>query len=190
MIAVRIHRVADAVVEGVTRDAAPAGVRAVDPELQAAFLDIAVEIEVADAGLHERVGVALVDLEDTVHALQIEHDAARQHGCRAAVAEIAARRYRVKRNTELGGDADDFKHLLGRIGSHGSRGHFFFGLAHERRISVAVQRDVLVAREHPFGPHHRSEAGDGPLEIPLTDPRWYAHRLAPAIEATSLARRG
>src|SRR5688572_399887 len=182
MIAVRIHRVADAVVEGVTRDAAPAGVRAVDPELQAAFLDIAVEIEVADAGLHQRVGIALVDLEDAVHALQIEDDAARQHRCRAAITQVAARRDRIKRYAELIGNTNNFLHLLGRLRRYRRRGDLLLGLVPKRRVSVAVQRRVLVGREHPLAPDDRLEPRHGSGEISLADSRWYAHPLAPRIE--------
>src|SRR5204863_4436938 len=109
--------------------------------------------------------------------------------CRAAVAQVSARGDRVKRNTELVGDADDFAHLLRGIGRHGGRRHFLLGLPDERRVRVAIQRDVLVAREDPIGPDHRRKAGKGPLKIPLADARWYAHALvAPRISRARLAR--
>jgi hypothetical protein len=66
---------------------------------------------VADARFDQRVGVALVDVEDAVHPLQVEDDAARQ--------------YRRRRD-------------------------LLFLLAPERRVGITVERDVLVAREHPL----------------------------------------
>src|SRR5690606_19858243 len=94
VIAVRQRRASRAALEGVADEAAPAGIGAVDPEPQAALADVAVEIEVADAGLDERVREILVDLDDLVHALQVEHDAAGVDGRRAAVGEVAAGRDR------------------------------------------------------------------------------------------------
>ena len=58
VIAVLRHRVAAAVIERVADHAAPAGIRAVDPDLELVLLDVAIEVEVAHAGLDERVGVA------------------------------------------------------------------------------------------------------------------------------------
>ena len=45
-----------------------------------------IEIEVADAGLDEARLVPLVDVEDPVHALQVEDDAAR-------IRQVQIRRY-------------------------------------------------------------------------------------------------
>ena len=57
------------------RSRCPSPGRGIDPKLELALLDVAIQIEIAHAGLDERIGVALVDLEDAVHPLQIEHDA-------------------------------------------------------------------------------------------------------------------
>ena len=73
---------------------------------------MAVEIEVTDAGLHQRIRVALVDLQYPVHSLQIEHDTARNDGRGAAVTQVPARRDRIERNAELVRDPNDLLDLL------------------------------------------------------------------------------
>ena len=67
------HRSAPAAaIEGIAHGAAPAGIGGIDPHFQLAILDVAIEIEIADARLDQRVGVLFVDFEDAVHALQVE----------------------------------------------------------------------------------------------------------------------
>src|SRR5262245_40778124 len=90
-----------AAVERVAHEAAPARIGRVDPEWNLVRAQMAVEIEVADAGLDEARLVARADVQDAVHALQIEDDAARIRGCRAAVRQVAARRDRIQREAVL-----------------------------------------------------------------------------------------
>ena len=119
MIAERAERVADAVIERIADGTAPAGIWAVDPDLEAALFDVAVEIEVRDAGLDEREAAPVVDLENPVHALQVDDDAAREIRRRAAVTQVLAGRDRIKRNAMRVGDANDRLHLLDGRRNHG-----------------------------------------------------------------------
>jgi hypothetical protein len=76
VVAILAERVADAVIEGVTDDAAPPRVRRIDPELELALLNMAVEVEVRHAGLDDGAAAPFVDVEDPVHALEVDDDAA------------------------------------------------------------------------------------------------------------------
>ncbi len=58
VIAIVRRGVATPAIEGIADDAAPAGVRAVDPDFELVLLDVAVQVEIADAGFHQCVGVA------------------------------------------------------------------------------------------------------------------------------------
>jgi hypothetical protein len=85
------RRAAAAALERVADGAAPAGIGGIDPNLEPALLDVAIQIEVADAGLDDGVVRLVVDLDDAVHALQVDDDAARVGGRRAAVAQVLPR---------------------------------------------------------------------------------------------------
>ena len=150
VIAILAERVADAVIERVADDAAPTGVGRIDPELELALLNVAVEIEVDDAGLDDRAAAPFVDGDDAVHALQIDDDAARQDRRRAAVAQVLARRDRVQRQLVLVRDAHDLLHLLDVDRRDGGRREPFRRLVAFRRVRVAIERDVLVGLEHPL----------------------------------------
>ena len=63
-----VRQVGDAVVERVADDAAPAEVGDGEHEVVPAGLQRVVEVEPAHAGLDDRVGELVVDLEDAVHA--------------------------------------------------------------------------------------------------------------------------
>ncbi len=69
-------------------------------------------------------------------------------------------------------------HLLGRVRRDGGRGDLLLGLAPERRVRVAIERDVLVAREHPSAPDDR-EALERALEIRFADARRNGHVAVP-----------
>ena len=101
--------------------------------------------------------IAVVDLDDAVHPLEVEHHAAGIGGRRAAAAEVLTRRDRVERNAALVGDADHRLHLLGRAGRHGSRRAAVLGQTSQRGIGVAVMRHVLVGREDPVLADHAGE---------------------------------
>ncbi len=150
VVAVRQRRASGAVVERVADHTAPARVGAVDPELQLAVANVAIQIEVADARLDECVCLVFVQIEHLVHALQIEHDAARVHGRGAAIGEVAAGGDRVQRHRVLVRGTHDLLYLLYRFRRY-SRGSDAFALfAPERRVRVAVGVHVVVAREYPL----------------------------------------
>jgi hypothetical protein len=150
VIAVLAEGVADAVIERVADDATPSGVRRIDPQLQIALLDVAVEIEVADARLHDGAAAPLVDGDDSVHALEIDHDATRQNRRRAAIAQVLAGRDRIERQLVLVGNAHDLLHLLDADRRHGGRREPLRRLIALRRIRVAIERHILVGLEHPL----------------------------------------
>ena len=98
MVAVRVRRIAGAVIERVADDAAPARIRAVDPELEVPLADVPIEVEIADARLDERVGLRSSTSRMRFMRLRSSTTLPERTGRRAAVAEIAARRDRVERN--------------------------------------------------------------------------------------------
>jgi predicted ATPase len=100
----------------------------------------------------------LVDGDDSVHALQIDDDAARQNRRGAAIPQVLARRDRIKRELVLVRDTHDLLHLLHARRRHGGRREPFCRLVALRRIRVAIECDVLVALEHPL-------LADGGLEL-------------------------
>ncbi len=153
------HRVAHAAIERIAEQAAPGDIGTVDPDLKALFPDIAVEVEVADTGLHEREVALVIDAQDPVHALQIDDDAAAQVGGGAAVGVVLTGRYRVQRRPEAVGDADDFLHLLDGCGRDGRRGQ-----RTPRMTEVAIELEVLVGREDPLLANGRGELANGVRE--------------------------
>ena len=111
------------------------------------LLDVLVQIEVADAGLDQRVAELLVHLEDAIHATEVEHDRAREHRRRAAVGEILAARDGPQRDAELIGDLDDLLHLLSGIRrNRGARLVAAFVVGDRVRIVVTLDR---LAGKHP-----------------------------------------
>jgi hypothetical protein len=161
------HRVAAAVIERVADQAAPTRVRAVHPNVELVLLDVAIEIEVAHARLDERRRVLLADLEDAVHALQVEHDAPREIRSRAAVTQVLTGRDRVERNPVGVRGAHDRPHLLHRVRRDGRRSGSLLGLALERGVRVAVERDVGIAREHPLRADCLLEGAQCAIEVRL-----------------------
>ncbi len=137
---------------------------------------MAVEVEIGDARLDQHIGVALVDLEDPVHPLQVEHDAAGQHRRGAAIAEVLAGRDRIDRDLQGVGDAHHRLNFLDVRGRHGGGDHPLFGLAVERRIGVAIEVGVLIGGEHPVLADGGLELGDRLVEVALADARGKSHR--------------
>jgi len=141
--------------------------------------DITVEIEVADAGLDQRVGVALVDLEYPIHPLQVEHHAAGKHGSRSAVAEIPARGDRIDRNPVAVSNPDDALHLLDAIWRDSRGSYDFVGFAEKRRIGVAIEGDILVAGENPLFADGLFELLDSLGKIIKAHAGWNVHSGLP-----------
>ncbi len=182
VIAVEAHRVADAVIERVADRRAPARVRRVDPHLEIAVLNVAVEVDVRHAGLDEREVALRVDLEHAIHALQVHGHAAAHVRRRPAVREVLAGRDRVERDLVLVGGADDRLHLLGRVRPDGRRRDQLVRLILDVGEVIAVRMDVFVAREDPFLADGRFEFFDRSREILRADSGWqYRHAPSPLL---------
>ena len=181
MVAIGAPRIADAMIERVADHAAPARVRAVDEHLQVAVLDVAVQVEVGHARLDDGVVALVVDLDDAVHALEIEHDAAGEVGCGTAVAEVAAGRDRIDRDAiavRRAHDRLDFIHVVRR-----DRGgdQDLLGLVLHRRVGVAVQARILVLGEYPVASHGVLEFAESRLEVLFVNARGYRHHNSPVF---------
>jgi hypothetical protein len=180
VVAIKAHRVADAVIQRVADRAAPTRIRRVDPQLQAAVLNVAIQVDVRDAGLDEREVAPRVHLEHAIHSLEIHGNAAAHVRRRAAVREILARRDRVQRNLELVRSANDRLHLLGGIRSHGGRRDQLVRLILDIGEVIAIRVDVLIAREHPVLADGRFELFDRGCEILRAYSGWQdGHRRSP-----------
>jgi hypothetical protein len=94
--------------------------------------------------------ISVVDLDDPVHAFEIDDDRARQRGRCAAVSQIPSRRHRPQGNPVGVGGPDDRLHLLDALRRDRCRRHPVFGFVPERRVGVAVEREVVVVREDPL----------------------------------------
>jgi hypothetical protein len=179
MVPVPGMRIAAAIVERVADHAAPAGIRAVDPEIEFPVLDVAVEIEIGDTRLDKDISVALVDLEDAVHALEIEDNAPREDRCSTAITQILAGRDRIDRDAFLIGDAHHRLDFLCADRRDRSGGEPLFRFVPEDGIGVAMGLQVLVRGEDPVSTHHGPEARQRGGEISGAHARRRSHALAP-----------
>src|SRR5271154_2833786 len=150
MVAIQRSQIAAATIERIANRAAPAGIGNIHPQLESLFLNIAIEVKIADSRLNERVRVGLIDLENPIHALQIQNHAARIRGRRTAISKIFSRRDWIDRNLVLVRDPDDLLHLFDIIRSDGRGRDQLVCLSPERRVSIAIERYVFVARENPL----------------------------------------
>src|SRR5262249_31842606 len=80
-----------------------------------AVLEVVEEVEEAHAGLDDRVGELVVDLQHAVHAPEADLDRVPDPRCRAAVGEVAALTECPQRNAELVGDANDLLDVGDRV---------------------------------------------------------------------------
>ena len=111
MIAEIGHGVANASLQRIADRTAPAGIGTIDHQLQTAFFNGAIEIEIGDARLDQSEGTGFIKLDHLVHALQIDNDAAGHIGRRATITEILSGRDRKQRNAIFAGDAHNGLHL-------------------------------------------------------------------------------
>jgi hypothetical protein len=74
----------------------------------------------------------VVDLEDAVHALEIDDDTTGVRGRCTAIAEVPARRDGPQWDAIAVGDSDDGLHLLDGIGRDGRGRNTIVGFAFER----------------------------------------------------------
>src|ERR1700733_4308324 len=114
MIAIRAA--ADAVLERVAGRTAPARIRRVDTQLEFVLADVSVQIKIADARLHHAIRTGLVDLEDAVHALEIQHDRAVVDRRAATIGQIASGRDWIEWNAIFIRDPHQRLHLVDRGG--------------------------------------------------------------------------
>src|ERR1700722_3266278 len=188
MVAILRHQVAASTIERISNRTPPAGIGDIDPKLQTLFLDVAIEIEVADAGLDQRVGVLLIDLQDPIHAFQIEHDTAGIDWRCAAVAEVLSGGNRIDGDLEGVGDAYDFLYLFDVVRGHGGGSDQFIRFAPERGVGVAIQSDIFVAGENPFLAHGLFKLLQCSSEITLTHTRRNSHLSSEARLGTPTSR--
>ena len=190
MVAETIGGIADTVVERVSDRTAPARVRTIDPELEPLALDIAVEVEVRDAGLDQRERPGLVHPQDPVHPFQIEHDAARQVRRRTAVAQILTGGNRIDGNAITVRGSHDLLDFLDAERRNGGRYRDLLGLAAERRIGILVHCDIVVARKDPLAADGVAELLEHGIPVGCRDSRWNGHNGAPVTEPWLTARSG
>lgn len=142
-----IRRVADAVVQRIAHDGAPAIARHRHPAFSAIALDMLVEVVEADPRLDDAVSQLVVIFEDLVHPAQIQDDAARQARRGRAIAQILAARDRPERNLVLVGEAENRLHFLHAAGRYRCRRRKIrFGAW---RVNICIGVAVEVGGKHP-----------------------------------------
>ncbi len=180
MVAVEAQGVADAVVQRIADGAAPARVGGVDPDLQPAVLDVAVEVEIGDARLNQGEMALGVDLQHAVHPLQVDDDAAADIGAGAAIGVVLAGGDRVERDPVPVGCPDNGLDLLHRVRANGGRGDQLIGLVLGHRERVPIREQVVVRGEDPVLPDGGLEFPKGGCEVLRADAgRQYRHDPCP-----------
>ena len=102
-----------------------------------------------------------VDLDDPVHPLQVENDAAGQGGGGSAVAQILARGDGIDRNAIPVGDLDQLDDLVRIVRRHRRGRGALIGFAPQDRVGVAIEFQVLVGSEEPLVPDDTRELPSG-----------------------------
>nr|ART39915.1 J191 [uncultured bacterium] len=161
---VGVGRVTGAVFERIADNAAPAGRRAVDPQLVALLLQVLVELEVGHARLDQAVARILIHFQDAVHALQIQHQVAGLLGRRAAIGEVLAVAVGPQRQLVLVGDLQHGLHFGHRGGRDGHRRHARFRHHGGHVVQIGLQIPLRV-REDPGRAHDLADFRQGGLEI-------------------------
>src|SRR5438067_4741350 len=92
---------ANAMIQRVAHHAPPTRIGAVDPDFELVAANMAMQVEVGDAGFDNRKMTLIVDLDDLVHPLEVDYHAAGKIRCGPAVAQVLAGRNRVEGNAEL-----------------------------------------------------------------------------------------
>lgn len=139
---IAVRRVAGATFQRRAHDAAPTGIRHIQPQLQPFLLDVVVQIEKAHARLDQHITEVRVDFEDLVHAFQIEHDRARQARRRPTIGEIAAARDRPHRDAILIGDLETGLHLHDAVRCQRCRRHEVVVI--DDRIGIAITLQITL----------------------------------------------
>jgi predicted RNA-binding protein len=113
---------------------------ALDGEVQPPLEELGLELRGDHVGLHDRVHVLLVDLDDPVHAPQVEQDDARQEAPGPAGGD------RAELQSMTIAEAHDRLHLGGVLGKHDGR-----------ELRAEVRRHDGVAARDVLGPDHTFE---------------------------------
>ena len=121
----------------------------VHPEGDVVVGEVLVELPLGDAGLDDGVAELGVDLEDAVHAAEVEDDLVVAHGAGVAIAPVLAAGDRVDADAGLGGDPHHGLDLGGGVGVADGEGSGGVG-AGGAGVSVAggvVGLDVVGAED-------------------------------------------
>ena len=117
-----VGSIADTTVHGVSQDGPPSDGRYRRPELQPPTLDLLEEIEEGDPRLDDRIAVFLVDLDDLLHALQVEHNGPLVNGAGPTVPQILATGNHPQGYLVSVGELDDRLDLFDAVGPDGAAG--------------------------------------------------------------------
>ena len=107
MVPIGAVGVTNTVVEGVSDDAAPSRIGAVDPDLQLPVLNVSIQIEVRDTRLDNGEVPLVIHFDDPVHPFQVDDDRPRDVAGRATVSEVLACRDRKERDAIAVRDLDE-----------------------------------------------------------------------------------
>ena len=182
-----IGRVADAVIERVADDRAPGVAGHGHPERRLFALQVLVKIEEADARLEHAIAQRGIELQDAVHAAEVEHDRSRHARRIRTVPEVLAARGRPERGLVLIGEAHDGLHLF--HAARRERGRSGPLLFRARCVDVRVGIAVLVGREHPALADHALERLQG-LPEPRRGQTWRQRQFHGVISGPARSCRG
>jgi len=117
-----VGSVAEATIEGVAEDGSPANGGNGGPEMEALALNLVIEIEEGNAGLDDGIAVFAIDLDDAIHAVQIQNHGSLDDGTGASISQIPAAGDGPQRNLVCVGEPDNFLDLFSGFGSDGAGG--------------------------------------------------------------------
>ena len=135
-----IGRIADAVVERISEHRAPAITRNRHPQGRLFTGQMLIKIKETDARLNHTIAKLWINLENLIHATEIEHNRARHAGSSLPIAQVFTAADRPKRRLKLVGEPHDGLHLFSGPRRDGS-GSWPQGLRAGRidvRIGIAV----------------------------------------------------
>ena len=160
-----IGGVADPAIESVAHDAAPARRRRRHPQFDTALLDIFVKLEEADARLDHGIAQRFVDLDDSVHAFEVENDGALEPRCRAAIAMVLAAGDRPERDPVLARHGENVLDLL----DGGWRNRRGSGVIHRiaRSEGIEISLEIFLRAENPLLADDIGKGVEGFIEAPL-----------------------
>lgn len=141
----------------IPHDAAPPEARRRRPHLLAALDAVPVQVGKGHAGLDDGVAVLVVDLEDAVHAVQVQRDRPADARRRPAVPEVLAPREGPERDAMPVGHGEDLPELVDRVGA----------LLHFSCFSTSAILMACVCEGPALGGIPDRGARDFPLVVPV-----------------------